>query len=1824
MTGRTSSAGLTRMASEVSPLLRELWRRRAAVLATNVAVAVREHREIAHAATLIGEDYHDRFLVELIQNANDQAVLAGVHDSTVVVVRSERFVAVSNGGEVVTTRNLERISSLADSDKTGVLVGNKGVGFKAVYQVTDAPEVYSAPAGSDQSVFEELSIGFALERMPFNDPALRSAVEQDVRQFFHANAGLAAYLNEAGFEDPVEAVQPELSKVAGFKFPLPRGADDLEQRAGALGVPRPLRGGVRTLVVLPLRDETASTTAEKTIDHLVEGTSGTAQAELAVLFLRGIGRIVVIDQVRGRRWEFAGRVTHPEADVLQHATVEVVRDEGPLVASGYWLVRGDVFDCAEEEEPARRSLVDAALKQFGLEAWKPEDPLPVTVALPKRAGADQTSAAGRFCLGLPTEQSTGLPAHVDARFFAKINRDGVNFDQKEGYNGLLLEVATELFGTLVRRLQESEIIQERRAATLALHRVPGEPGALADGVYAEGGLADNPVVLAWGGDVFLPRSDCRLPSAEERDLLPFVDGVLAMSPDGAAGLPERGLLDSALDELATMDLAPLEDIVPHPWLRRGQDGLSVVEASAILHRPDGPEWWTPFVDALLAGFQDYELADQRWLPTGGSELSPPDERVFLPASTTPGEDDDEVSDVPPNVAATLRLLDGTALQVREDGRTLTPLAASLAERKMVRRPRKTELLEDALFPALKTAAREDLDLALALFIQAVWWIGSMKDASRRKLDCRNALVPVGEVGEARWVHPTQAYMGAGWGLEEDHEALLAAAYRTRLLAPWPELAERLPGPMEAAQARLAASTLGVAEHPRVEVIPRGKDWPLRSSHLKLTVKGAPALGRPELDTLYREYLEFVASFGTVWDWPFDHDVKEVSWVEGLEDEERRVAVLDLMLMRPELYVPHTTTELRRVGHNAIRTVPQLWCFALESQGWRVFPVERGAGGERVREPASSAWLLSDGSRRTAFAKLVFVIPHGLTGAWKLLERLGVWTLETAPGRRLVTELVALAERLERDHLEGHRDALSLARELYSQIEERAAVGEIELPPGRPVPLLRRGKLTAVVPGAEDTVVLFDDDPARSRHVPAAQGALRVPVGRDAKIDELVGVFVGAWGESRVVRASTAKVDTGFTPAPGEPEPFLGWLQRAFPRSEVAVDLAALLTFGGDRTFRSERLGRNWRLFRRLRIQFGSFRSTDLGSFYDRPQDLLFVSTSMDEAGVVAATWELAGVRSRDLWEGYARALREEGDGPAGPRAFLRERQITQVEIVDVADAAGLHSSHNVDGLECALLAVHRHLLGGDLDDAARWWAAAERNPKAIAASLDRPDLAEVVERAVTLQPPEGELLLLRHVGAPWSGWQAAVERRDGRKYRFESSVSRFRSVWKHLDAVVRELAVRGSGADLEKVGAALTEQAEVPEEVACLPLDAASADHRALERMVGRMEGHGALLSGLASLPSPPWTGDLPLPEARRATQRGIALYRDQPVANREVEASSTVAAVVEVAGRLAQVLGESIDPSSVATEGDVALLSRGAWANVYAALSALRESLIELAPETTRRLTSARAFHGPSQIEPLLARIPELSQPEPPKPPPRKEVLGLELTDQGLQKDLAAGSAGTLGAMLAEAAAAGLDPALLRSGRSPLPEPKKREGGGGGGPPRRRGGGGKPLREPELIGDLGEAFVHEWLALTLGEGYDPACWRSKARERYGLPPCGDDGLGYDFEVSDSTGTLFGVQNSRLLIEVKSTSTDGSRPFPMSRGEWDMARRCHEEQNGALYVILRVIHADTAPRIGDVIRDPFAAHRRGEVRWIERDLWVTVAPLESPGDQADAGKGGGA
>src|SRR5258706_8581553 len=129
-------------------ILADLWKRRLDTIISGIANRDTYYLQIANAAEHISAEYHGRFLIELIQNANDQAVRQGLTDSLVTIHRTKRLLAVGNSGQPFDDRKVDMITSLFKSDKTAdKCIGNKGIGFKAVFQVADTAEVYSSAPG---------------------------------------------------------------------------------------------------------------------------------------------------------------------------------------------------------------------------------------------------------------------------------------------------------------------------------------------------------------------------------------------------------------------------------------------------------------------------------------------------------------------------------------------------------------------------------------------------------------------------------------------------------------------------------------------------------------------------------------------------------------------------------------------------------------------------------------------------------------------------------------------------------------------------------------------------------------------------------------------------------------------------------------------------------------------------------------------------------------------------------------------------------------------------------------------------------------------------------------------------------------------------------------------------------------------------------------------------------------------------------------------------------------------------------------------------------------------------------------------------------------------------------------------------------------------------------------------------------------------------------------------------------------------------------------------------------------------------------------------
>ena len=88
---------------------------------------------------------HCRFLVEVIQNADDQAVRANLGESLVTITRVGGLIAVGNSGQPFDKRKVDAITSIFKSDKSAdECIGNKGIGFKAVFQIADSAEILSS------------------------------------------------------------------------------------------------------------------------------------------------------------------------------------------------------------------------------------------------------------------------------------------------------------------------------------------------------------------------------------------------------------------------------------------------------------------------------------------------------------------------------------------------------------------------------------------------------------------------------------------------------------------------------------------------------------------------------------------------------------------------------------------------------------------------------------------------------------------------------------------------------------------------------------------------------------------------------------------------------------------------------------------------------------------------------------------------------------------------------------------------------------------------------------------------------------------------------------------------------------------------------------------------------------------------------------------------------------------------------------------------------------------------------------------------------------------------------------------------------------------------------------------------------------------------------------------------------------------------------------------------------------------------------------------------------------------------------------------------
>jgi hypothetical protein len=385
------------------------------------------HATIKSLSESTSREYAGRAVVELVQNGHD--VLTAERPGRVHVLLdcnpNSPTLYVANEGDPFVQNNFRGIVDFGLSSKVaGQGIGNKGLGFRSVLQLTDHPEVYSRdPSNPTDDRFTGYSF-----RYPRHDE-------------------LATLASQAGVPEHLMAAASPLD------LPVPAGiGDNPELRRFAAQ-------GFATVVKLPLRDEAAITAALEQIAAVESAQAPT------LLFL---------DRLTELRLE----VRDPNGAIVQttqlsrtetHTTVIPDQTEVRSVDLGdqgnYLLLRGAVN--LDEMKAAISQSVTVQLIDPKWLDWDSTEEVWVGVAL----RIDEALDAGTVYTFLPTEQSAPLCAHIQAPFFANLARRQVEFSVP--LNTFLINRVAATCIDFMRILRDNA--PQEKAAVLTVDLIAWEP-----------------------------------------------------------------------------------------------------------------------------------------------------------------------------------------------------------------------------------------------------------------------------------------------------------------------------------------------------------------------------------------------------------------------------------------------------------------------------------------------------------------------------------------------------------------------------------------------------------------------------------------------------------------------------------------------------------------------------------------------------------------------------------------------------------------------------------------------------------------------------------------------------------------------------------------------------------------------------------------------------------------------------------------------------------------------------------------------------------------------------------------------------------------------------------------------------------------------------------------------------------------------------------------------------------------------------------------------------------------------------------------------------
>ena len=382
------------------------------------------YRTVASLGDEVAKEYRGRAVLELLQNAHDVLGRVGSDDCRQVsfVLNSspeQPELLIANSGRPFRCKDFSGICQLAQSPKDpNKSVGNKGLGFRSVLELTTRPEVWStAPAGGDIA----FTFGF--------DPDVLEPIARVAKRLFDRDAPTDSEFGPEPVVDwpvkqieeyrgrlsrngikPVEEVKEYLTKeVRKYLSPyvLPRFLGDPPDQVARL-----LEDGHVTVIRLPLDGGKAGRLHEKAEKEAVKSVRDQLRAldEAAMVFLHHLSvlRITIdgecVELIRSVDPELPFPVPAARRERVR------VRRAGPKATDAaertfhVWsrIVGGD------DHPDETKWIKDAVLHLPN--RWPEVQTVEVAVAVEET----RMARPGLYVIFLPTETKTTVAAHINA------------------------------------------------------------------------------------------------------------------------------------------------------------------------------------------------------------------------------------------------------------------------------------------------------------------------------------------------------------------------------------------------------------------------------------------------------------------------------------------------------------------------------------------------------------------------------------------------------------------------------------------------------------------------------------------------------------------------------------------------------------------------------------------------------------------------------------------------------------------------------------------------------------------------------------------------------------------------------------------------------------------------------------------------------------------------------------------------------------------------------------------------------------------------------------------------------------------------------------------------------------------------------------------------------------------------------------------------------------------------------------------------------------------------------------------------------------------